>query len=1724
MVMKSIRALFNNLKNRDHRGYIAIIAAFLFPVVILLIYLKMTSGRMAQNRLVVDYATQRAAVAAAEHFMEKCYSDAFATGFANQKDYVERKAIAAFNSAMKTVVGVKNNVIPVKDEQMGFLEVRWSYFNQVKNSEQSRFWESVLKRYEDFISNNHFFFSGAVEPDADELLEIKHYSGDSRGLAFIKANSGCTYFITLFEKDTDTSTPNSINVTAIDADTVQVQTDVSLLSHGNKSKTYRSTYKAKAPRLNADIVIGIPTSRAACTVDNEHSSEPMSLARDHTVVPICQITRALRDFVKNTLAYRNCAIGIIPYSGKVSLPGQVSTVSHGQYKYSQYAAVSPTIPIAESYKFTLSGDIGASLNGTLAKPTRITGLMYRTDMLNSGSNVLMSPVNGSTKFYAYPSYIAYGGDANILAGYAKRRTVNFPNPNPMLCLSDNKMHMYRYLALIDMYADYKNKSNFLYLPIIFGMSMLDGFSAGTQERRTYNSASAATRKKIAIIIATRADEFMSHELTYFGFVNDAAHIPMTDGDRLDYEKGDLEQKSDGFYHNKQFEACDSSANGSYCSTASYIKNYYKNTEISCNYNGTGKSGTYTLKTPQPANLKIVTKSLPLAPYATVYVTNSHSSVRVTGVTASSDVGLVKRSESGDCYYCYLLSGKQNATFTITFSNDTPRTTPVLARVKLAKCEFNSAPANYALRQDSESVYICSESTTYDADGVINITLKQTDTVTQWDSLSYGDGLNLLSSSTKYIYPSTTCTRYYIKETYNAKVNLFGEGKRTGKSPTVNAPLGSTTAKTLYARRDLQNITSYHTTKFTRYASYKDLANADSTWCRISKIFATYGGDNTATRINSVPNSYVPYAKIYKKNIHTNVTITGVSISSAANGKAAVAEYSDHYRVYIPTANYDVSVTISYRDNNEEGIVSDPSFSGGATPEACRTVLAQIETFGCDASTNDGNLSVHYRQDNNYLYCCYKNSTGPFTISFRQSSSYRANWILSFFGNHLFGDTSEEYYFLNNAGHYTDPQGYIARGSNVNVYMKVHGSAGGSYDMGTHSMAASAANKWQLYLTSQNAAYTFTFTVADLINNREVYNSGSTIRRVYQRIGTIRATQLSINGYQRRTYRSTQASQIPYAVIYEYPGLYSSGTAYKTVTNVEYSSGCGWVEYDSSIQGWKCYVPDSSNTLKVKVTYDSAYNTRPILARIEYFGTRHHTHPSISHFRDDPSYYYICYNSTTDSDTFEVKQDSWMPNNWDVSYIDDWLLGAQSGISRGLGNKYENALSTSTTSKTVHACNCNIYFEVYSYSSFSSQTLYITNKTDKTVAYATYDDWQINDAEGYGYGNHYCSFNGYYGKENSSICWIRYIYCCRYQSFTRTMGEIDPDSETVANYSEVSNCKIVFSGAHSKTYNLSGGFSVIYIPRANISTGNIYFELFQAQIVSIEWSNGLNGTAGVYACGDSSGNNVSNVYYASPKRSKHARWINFFRQAPSDSTQPFGHSSIKSFCAAETHSYGWFSNAFYIRNDLAPRSRQYVVLQTLSSHGDVTLMADNVNRLPYSNVWFARTSGYNLVEHNYMRGIERYFYADHENFFDVGVQTYADAVFLCFTTEKNTDRIRLRSAEFTSDVNRVLEKYYGQTTSGQDNSGDITLSDTATNILRTKVTPDAVAAFNNHFGANGRIYLIKYRLPASEEKYFTSLAVHKQYNANDQESLTKTLNQIMEDIKEYSGFEEAKVVD
>lgn len=1713
MVMKSIRAFFDSLKNKDHKGYIAIIAAFLFPTIVLMIYLKIIAGRVTHNRLMVDYATQRSAIAAAQHFMEKCYSNNFATGFSKQKNYVERKAIAAFNNAMKPVVGIESNVIPIRAKEIGFSEFGWTYFKRITNNEQDYFWIKTLSRYEDFISNNQFSFGGAIEPDADEVLGINHYAGEDRGMALVRDKGDFTYFITLFEKDTSVSTPNSINVTPIDADTVQVQTEVSLPAYGNKSKTYQVIYKAKAPRLNADIVIGIPTSRAACTVDNEHSGEPMNLAQDHTVVPVCQITRALRCFIKDTLAYRNCAIGIIPYSGKISLPGQVSTVSRGQYKYSQYAAVSPTIPIAESYKFTLSGDIGASLNGTLAKTTRITGLMYRTDMLNSGSNVLMSSVTSSTKFYVYPPYIAYGGDANILAGYAKRRTVNFPNPHPMLCLSDNKMHMYRYLACIDMYADYKNKSNFLYLPIIFGMSMLDGFSAGSQEYRTYDSASASTRKKIAIIIATRADEFMSHELTYFGFVNDAAHIPMTDGDRLDYEKGNLEQKSDGFYHNKQLNACDTSIHGDCCSTSTYIKNYYKNTEISCNYNETGKNGTYTLKTPQPGNLKIVTKSLPLAPYATVYVTNSHSSVRVTGVTASSNVGLVRRSESGDCYYCYLLSGKQNATFTITFSNDTPRTTPVLARVKLAKCEFNSAPANYVLRQDSESVYICSESTAYDADGIISITLKQTDTVTQWTSLSYFNGLKFTSGSWFYIYPNSTCSRYSIGETYNTRLYACAKYSRTGNSLTINTPLGSTTAKTLYAKYST-GTTGNNGGRLTMYASYGNSDTSSTSYCYISGIFASYGGDNTNTEIRSVPNSYVPYVKIYKKNIHTNVTITGVSISSADYGKAAVAEYSDHYRVYIQKANYNVSVTISH--NNSSG--------------SCRTVLAQIETFGCDTSADDGALNVHYRQDNNYLYCCYKNSTGPFTIIFKQSSSYRANWPLSYFQNHLF-NTVDAVEFLpnpNNTGNFSSPQTYICEGSYASVDIWVRGDDGWWYWHWWPTMIMNMHSEWKLYLENNSSR-----TGSWLLNAYSKNSAGNwnvTPWRTESReckgmrwgLGEITAHPVDLN-FLSRTYKSAPASQIPYAVIYEYPGLYSSGTAYKTVNNVEYSSGQGWVEYDSSIQGWKCYVPDSSNPLKVKITYDSAYNTRPVLARIEFFGTKHHTNPSISHFRDDPSYHYTCYNSTTNSDTFEIEQSSGTAINWDVSYIDDWLLGRNNGNSRGLGNNYELALANNSVhTQTVYACNCDIYFQVKGSNYFYSQYLYVSGKKDETIAYATYDDWKYYG--GYGYGNHYCSFDGYSGKENTNVCWVWCIHNAVYRTFTRTMGEIDPDSETVANYSEVSNCKIVFSGAHSKTYNLSGGFNVIYIPRANISTGNINFELFQAQIVSIEWSNGLNGTAGVYACADSSGNNVSSVYYASPKRSKHARWINFFQQNPSLSDQPFGHASLQWMSALEPHSYGWFSNAFYIRNDLRPRDRQVLQLQTLSRHGDVTLIADNVNRLPYSNTWFAKTDGYHLTEYNYMRGIERYFYADHEKFFDVGSQTYEDRVLFCFTTEKNTDRIRLRSAEFTSDVNRVLEKYYGQTTSGQDNSGDITLSDTATNILRTKVTPDAVAAFNNHFGANGRIYLIKYRLPADEEKYFTDLAVYKQYSANSQESLTKVLNQIMADIKEYTGFEEAKVVD
>ena len=121
---------------------------------------------------------------------------------------------------------------------------------------------------------------------------------------------------------------DSFNILPVNPNVVQVSAQVKLPLEDKTLKVFQSNFKAKSPSCPMEIVLGIPTNFAACNVDNKNYNFKVDDARK---TPIYEISKELRFFVKKLLPFRGCAIGVVPYSGNVSFPGDPTIYLHEKY-------------------------------------------------------------------------------------------------------------------------------------------------------------------------------------------------------------------------------------------------------------------------------------------------------------------------------------------------------------------------------------------------------------------------------------------------------------------------------------------------------------------------------------------------------------------------------------------------------------------------------------------------------------------------------------------------------------------------------------------------------------------------------------------------------------------------------------------------------------------------------------------------------------------------------------------------------------------------------------------------------------------------------------------------------------------------------------------------------------------------------------------------------------------------------------------------------------------------------------------------------------------------------------------------------------------------------------------------------------------------------------------------------------------------------------------------
>ena len=102
-------------------------------------------------------------------------------------------------------------------------------------------------------------------------------------------------------------------------------------------------------------------------------------------------------------------------------------------------------------------------------------------------------------------------------------------------------------------------------------------------------------------------------------------------------------------------------------------------------------------------------------------------------------------------------------------------------------------------------------------------------------------------------------------------------------------------------------------------------------------------------------------------------------------------------------------------------------------------------------------------------------------------------------------------------------------------------------------------------------------------------------------------------------------------------------------------------------------------------------------------------------------------------------------------------------------------------------------------------------------------------------------------------------------------------------------------------------------------------------------------------------------------------------------------------------------------------------------------------------------------------------------------------------------------EYTSPVNRIFERFYGQTNRNP------------TNLMREVISPTATQQFAKELGKNARLYLVKYRCTPDDSRTLDRLPTYKTLAANNENELHERLNQILEEIKKFAHYQDAKIV-
>ena len=582
-----------------------------------------------------------------------------------------------------TVTLSKNDSLDSEDSEQKFTGNRIvEYINDSGQHIRGCIWNgSIVYRQAYYLKKN----PGATleVPFCDVIPQVTYYNKGSKSnhntaeekRTDYPSTQCCIICDKFYANDADEASPDPEGIDKIpeyyrvrkDADDPKVQISVvddkiMVKTDTDSKEEHEETIGYAIPaECNVDIVLTIPTNAAACNSNNCDINSPTAETptvpgvgdgygsntfKNMKKTPIYQIAQAYRVFLHENFEFtRGVNVGVIPYSGKVSLSPERAedesncwTENFETFTWNDDAEpyIRPLflygVPVP-SYSWPGNnsvpawggyGDYGLFPVGGYGimcrgrhKDTYAGNKIYMGDLLSTADpkgykfkriNFCPARVKNvsifADNFPADPQYSSdsqYSTDGSLLNG---------ANPYFIVELNPDVTKICDLLNAVVPFEDNNNVSNFIFIPITWANNLFqtwarhDSFEAIDSEDdnegcgHLSHSATGGNRKKALILIVNKPDWFEPDELTYIGFDNDYSEVPMIESDSIDF--------SVNYSDNGRKFADGTSYNGTIQGQNKILQ--FSSSGVSYNTD-TGyyecESGSVTLKFPKKTLMKIV---------------------------------------------------------------------------------------------------------------------------------------------------------------------------------------------------------------------------------------------------------------------------------------------------------------------------------------------------------------------------------------------------------------------------------------------------------------------------------------------------------------------------------------------------------------------------------------------------------------------------------------------------------------------------------------------------------------------------------------------------------------------------------------------------------------------------------------------------------------------------------------------------------------------------------------------------------------------------------------------------------------------------------------------------------------------------------------------------------------------------------------------------------------